>query len=340
MKTETPAAGEAAGAETVVQGEQKTIAPPGSFQSPPTMLDWALSYARNNGCYVLPVHWMENGHCSCGKEDCNSPAKHPLTKHGEKDATIDPAKIEAWWRQWPCAGIAIATGPSRLVVVDVDGQKGLTLFRKVSCGDRPRTLMAKTGREGGFHVFYRGTGIPSSSMKGEHLDVRGSTGYVVVAPSGHASGAVYAWANANQPIAPVPAWVGPWVASRSGGKAHAPIACAVELPAHIQRSESLTTKLDDALTAVPYSPYEAARLWSALAAIPPDIDGRTWFSIGALCMISNGTCPAKISDSSFGTNGRAGARGRGPAMANIVGAQTWKSAGEASHETTRANAPR
>jgi hypothetical protein len=119
-------------------------------------------------------------------------------------------------------------------------------------------------------------------MKGEHLDVRGSTGYVVVAPSVHATGAVYTWVNPDQPIVPVPAWVGPWVASRSGGKAQvAPPTGAAELPAHIQRSENLTTTLDVARSAVLCSPYEAERLRSALSSIPANIDGRTWFSIGA-----------------------------------------------------------
>jgi Bifunctional DNA primase/polymerase, N-terminal/Primase C terminal 2 (PriCT-2) len=245
------------------------------------MLEWALLYAKS-GLSVFPVRWMSNGRCSCGKEDCGSPAKHPLTKHGEKDATTDPTRIEVWWRKWPNAGIAIATGPSGLVVLDIDGSDGMTLFRKLSVGDCPKTLIAKTGRVGGFHVFYKGTGIPASQVKGEHLDVRGSTGYVVVAPSVHATGAIYTWLNPDQPIASVPSWVAPWVASRSGRKGPAaPLAPTVETPAHIQRTENLTNKLDAVLNAVPHSPYEAERLRSALATIPPDIDGRTWFSIGA-----------------------------------------------------------
>lgn len=279
MKTETPAAGEAAGAVVEVQGKQMTTAPSASFQ-PRSMLDWALAYAKF-GWYVLPVHSMRDGQCSCGNKTCGSPAKHPRSKHGEKDATNDPGEMEQWWRRWPDANIGIATGPSGLVALDIDGPDGLALFHKISGGDRPKTLMAKTGREGGFHVFYAGTDVPSSRVKGEHLDVRGSTGYIVAPPSVHASGAVYTWAIRDQPIAPVPPWVAPWVASRSGGKGQtAPVERGVEPPDHIQHLGDFTSKLAAGFN-VPYSPYEATRLRSALFVIPPNIDGRTWASIGA-----------------------------------------------------------
>src|SRR5580704_17594649 len=123
MKTETPAAGEAAGAAAVLQGEQMTIAPPASFQPSFTMLECALLYAKF-GWYVLPVHSMRDGQCSCGNKTCGSPAKHPRSKHGEKDATNDRGEMEQWWRRWPDANIGIATGPSGLVALDIDGPDG------------------------------------------------------------------------------------------------------------------------------------------------------------------------------------------------------------------------
>jgi Bifunctional DNA primase/polymerase, N-terminal len=211
---------------------------------------------------------MRNRRCSCNKKDCESPAKHPRTAHGEKDASIDPTQIKQWWERWPDANIGIATGPSGLVVLDIDGEDGLALFKELA-GDPTETLLAKTGRPNGSHVYYQGTGIPSSQVKGEHLDVRGTTGYLVAPGSVHENGTVYEFCNPNcAPIA-VPSWVAPWVASRSGKTAF-----SVD---------------DNPLGQPPYTPREAARLRSALAKIAADLDGKTWFSFGAalhdLCWI-------------------------------------------------------
>src|SRR5690242_9321123 len=98
MTNESPRrGGNTAGAELVEQSEhQQPTTPPISFQSCVTPLDWALAYA-SRGWYVLPLHYMRDGQCSCGKRDCPSPAKHPLARlvpNGFKDATIDPATIE------------------------------------------------------------------------------------------------------------------------------------------------------------------------------------------------------------------------------------------------------
>jgi hypothetical protein len=203
---------------------------------------------------------MRDGCCSCNKKDCGSPARHPRTAHGEKDATIDPSQIRHWWERWPDANIGIATGPSGLVVLDIDGEDGLALFKELA-GNPTETLLAKTGRPKGLHLYYQGTGIPSSQVKGEHFDVRGATGYVVAPGSVHENGTVYEFCNPNCPPIAVPSWVAPWVASRSGNPAF-----SVD---------------HDPLGQPPYTPQEAARLRSALAKIPPDLDGKTWFSFGA-----------------------------------------------------------
>ena len=48
--------------------------------------------------------------------------KKPYTKHGFKDATLNPSLIRHWWTQWPDALIGVPTG-ERFVVVDVDLQR-------------------------------------------------------------------------------------------------------------------------------------------------------------------------------------------------------------------------
>ncbi len=66
----------------------------------------ALAYAAR-GWSVFPVHSLRDGICTCGKPDCDSPGKHPRTKNGHKDASIDEQQIRAWWTQHPDANIGI-----------------------------------------------------------------------------------------------------------------------------------------------------------------------------------------------------------------------------------------
>ena len=87
------------------------------------MLQSALAYA-SFGWAVFPVHSIRDGKCTCGNPRCSSPGKHPLTRHGFKDATTAPAVIAAWWRKYPWANIAVATGgkSGRLLVIDIDNK--------------------------------------------------------------------------------------------------------------------------------------------------------------------------------------------------------------------------
>ena len=48
----------------------------------------ALRYAES-GLLVFPLHAVKDGKCTCAKADCNSPAKHPRTVHGLKQASKD-----------------------------------------------------------------------------------------------------------------------------------------------------------------------------------------------------------------------------------------------------------
>lgn len=167
-------------------------------------LQWALQYARR-GWHVFPVHEMNGpGACSCGKA-CSTPGKHPRTQHGFKDATRDEAAITTWWTQWPNANIGIATGPSDLLVLDVDPKNGGTTSLEAllkQLGDAVMdTVRCKTGGDG-LHVYYArgGRDITISAGKlGAGLDIRANGGYVVAPPSNHASGNSYAWVPGHFP---------------------------------------------------------------------------------------------------------------------------------------------
>lgn|SRR3990167_3587541 len=137
------------------------------------MLNEALEYA-SRGWYVFPCR-----------------GKVPLTHNGFKEASIDPAKITAWWTQWPDANIAMATGKiSGVIVVDVDIKKGAggdeSLFVLESkFGKLPDTPQSRTP-SGGRHYFFKypsGYEIPCKVGIEKGIDIRGDGGYVILPPS-------------------------------------------------------------------------------------------------------------------------------------------------------------
>lgn len=142
------------------------------------------------------------------------PDKGPLTNHGFYDASTDPAVIEAWWRRWPHALIAIATGAAGIAVLDVDakdprrfGPDSLELLGHAV----PDTWIAHTP-SGGWHHWFDAAGrdVPSTTGKlGPGLDVRAQGGYII-APT---PGSAYRWDPHRNPetlpLAPVPDWLIP-----------------------------------------------------------------------------------------------------------------------------------
>lgn len=117
----------------------------------------AIAYAEQFRFAVFPCHWIvPGGTCSCGKSDCTSPCKHPLTNRGFKDATLESDVIRKWWGRWPAANIGIATGAlSGIIVLDIDprhgGDLGLEAF-EADHGKLPDTPVVLTGG-GGYHTI-------------------------------------------------------------------------------------------------------------------------------------------------------------------------------------------
>ena len=170
------------------------------------MVNAALAYAAR-GWHVIPLHTTHDRRCTCRRgAKCNSPAKHPRTRHGLKDASTDAAVIRRWWKQWPTANIGILTGEvSGLVVLDIDprhgGDAGLDQLEAV-LGPLPETVEQITGG-GGRHLLFR---HPGQRVKNNQdgklapgLDVRGDGGYIVAPPSLHASGKRYSWELSHNP---------------------------------------------------------------------------------------------------------------------------------------------
>lgn len=191
----------------------------------------AVAYAIRMGWGVLLTHGIQNGRCTCGRDDCPSPGKHPVTKHGVKDATKDPATIMRLLARYPWANIAIATGKvSGFFVLDVDPDHGGDDSLRdlvMQHGPLPDTVEQLTGG-GGRHILFRWPGrpVPNRVAIAPGLDVRGDGGYIVVAPSVHHSGRRYVWELSSRPgevpIAPAPQWLLDLVLAGADGRRTTP----------------------------------------------------------------------------------------------------------------------
>ncbi len=157
---------------------------------------------------IFPVWWAEHGSCTCPQGvECVSPAKHPLTRNGVKDATDDPDQLSDWRLQWPKANWAVATG-NGLLVVDLDvkpGKDGRVTLSKL--GTVPRTYAVRTG-SGGIHLYFRvSKRLPNTTGKlGLGVDTRCDGGYVLAPGSNHISGGSYSVAI-DESIADAPEWL-------------------------------------------------------------------------------------------------------------------------------------
>jgi hypothetical protein len=178
------------------------------------LLEAALGYAAG-GIPVYPVHWprrIPGGAslaCSCPHgPGCDRPAKHPLVRHGVKEATTDPDQLGRWWQRWPHANLGLATGVV-FDALDVDGPAGLAALRQLAGAVGPwlpGPLVATGG--GGWHSWFGPTGLGNRPPRGlEHVDWRGRGGCVLAPPSRHISGRSYRWLRPldRAPLPEVPA---------------------------------------------------------------------------------------------------------------------------------------
>jgi hypothetical protein len=175
-------------------------------QAAVNLAEWAAKYAAAE-LPVLPLHSIRDGRCTCGTDCGDNAAKHPLTVHGQNDATTDLRQVTAWWTRWPWANIG-SRPRAENVVLDVDPRHAgdvhlLDLTQRH--GPLPATLTARTGG-GGQHIWLRYNGKARGQLC-QGIDVKTSTGYLVMPPSLHISGRRYEW-MAVLPIAPSPGWVG------------------------------------------------------------------------------------------------------------------------------------
>ncbi len=194
------------------------------------LLDAALDYAAR-GWHVFPLRPDDKrpafpdhdaGHCTGADPRCRQ-----AHIGWEPRATTDPERIERAWTRAPF-NIGIATGPSGLVVVDLDtpkpGQQPPADWRvdgvvdgrdtfAVMCenADHPvpvDTYTVTTGR-GGMHLYF--THPPGAQLRnttgslGWLIDTRAHGGYVV-APASLVNHRPYTLTH-DTPPAPLPGWL-------------------------------------------------------------------------------------------------------------------------------------
>lgn len=151
--------------------------------------------------------------------------KLPATTNGWKEASDDPAQIEAWQRVNPDFNWAVACGPSGLFVFDID-PNGLDWWAKLLERDPAikaavdKAFQVRTPR-GGLHIYFRGEGPSTASRIAEGIDTRGgimrdgeiiSGGYVVLPGSRTGAGSYEALPGGV--VAPLPSFVAAIVPER------------------------------------------------------------------------------------------------------------------------------
>jgi Bifunctional DNA primase/polymerase, N-terminal. len=150
--------------------------------------------------------------------------KIPAIRDWEQRATTDQQQIHRWWARGARNNIAVATGRSGLVVIDLDGAHGDVApgrFAGARNGyDALAMRAAETGADmpmntftvatpGGRHLYYLApSGVHLRNSAGAlawRVDVRANGGYVVAAGSVRAQG-IYQ-AERRSPVAELPAWL-------------------------------------------------------------------------------------------------------------------------------------
>ncbi len=203
------------------------------------MLDHALAYAKL-GWRLVPIHHINGeGRCTCLREDCPAPGKHPRLKDWLKHATADEKVIRGMWARWPDANIGMAMGQG-FVDIETEADCADSLARlEEKLGPLPDTVSWTSGG-GGLHRLFR-TALPIRNLTnvGRELlgvpktgiDVRGEGGQAVMPPSAHISGGTYRWTNLTPDAIEVAELPETWAKHLAEASKPAPLPSAEARPA-------------------------------------------------------------------------------------------------------------
>ena len=169
----------------------------------------ALAYAAK-GWRVFPVHYPENGGCSCRNPTCRDVGKHPLISRWPTQATTEAETIRRWWDIWPEANIGMVMGDG-FVDIEHDPRHGgdISLPKLEQCIDALPDTVTWISGGGGEHRLFRvpiGAAVRNDTSICRDLlgvardtstgvDVRGNGGFAVMPPSRHELGTIYRFGN-------------------------------------------------------------------------------------------------------------------------------------------------
>ena len=153
------------------------------------------------GIRIFQVHGIrDDGSCTCTRgSSCTEAGKHPFGTGWINNATTDMRKVDNWLAHAERLNWGILTGlESKLFVVDIDPRSGgeetwATIVAEH--GELPKTMASRTGG-GGTHYYMRRYGVDvfsGSGVLGPGVDIKGEHSLVVIPPSQHTSGGLYAW---------------------------------------------------------------------------------------------------------------------------------------------------
>ncbi|WP_010243684.1 MULTISPECIES: bifunctional DNA primase/polymerase [unclassified Pseudonocardia] len=185
----------------------------------------ALDAARA-GHHVFPTRPHAKIPALHGERSCRGRGVCAESHQGwEPRATTDPDQIRRWWSRTPF-GVAIACGPSRLVVIDLDtGTEPLPDWGGATTGwevlTRAATAHGHTITDtytvatpsGGHHLYYRAPQGPelrntqggTGHSIGPLVDTRAGGGYIVGAGTTRPEGTYTV--TCHRPIADLPEWL-------------------------------------------------------------------------------------------------------------------------------------
>lgn len=146
---------------------------------------------------------------------CDPATKRPLTPHGFKDASTDPATVADFWSRHPAALVGMPTGKeSGVFALDLDidettGEaRGEAWLASAGLSDLLQGPGAVTP-SGGRHVYFSAAGLAeglrnTAGKAAPNVDTRGEGGYII-APGSEATAGRYSPANGGLFASSLPA---------------------------------------------------------------------------------------------------------------------------------------
>lgn len=176
----------------------------------------SIRHYLRRGWFVVPLHDVANGTCSCGNpgndpnHDHTQGGKHPRARGWQEHENLikNESDALAYWTATPNANIGLATGHTYWVL-DEDTYNGADLNALIAGREWPTTYTVRTGG-GGRQFYFTLPDFTVTAGMAKRLpagfDIRGKGGQVVAPPSVSGKGAYSVLVDPGM-MAPGPAWL-------------------------------------------------------------------------------------------------------------------------------------